>query len=239
MFVLCAFSLCTLQLYRPYFVTAKCVLEEKTWCEQTCCKVALFSCINGKWNKEEGRKVEPITIINSNLEVCPHLFFTCIKCLMQGPTLVESLSLTFHWPQELDWMILVPSNSDYSVILWFHDCNRWRGEFQTGQNSRMCFMLCSVKTLWAKLQSGSSAKCISISTRIALGWAMVPVQHHSVAPVPFLLLGGCDGAVAVGVVRIRDFRSDTKCACAHLLLPPVLCPGDPGVPVSRGSGPRG
>lgn len=28
-FVLCAFSLCTLRLYRPYFVNAKCVLEEK------------------------------------------------------------------------------------------------------------------------------------------------------------------------------------------------------------------
>lgn len=135
---------------------------------------------------------------------------------MQGPTLVESPSLTFHWPQELDWMILVPSNSNYSVIQWFHNCNRWRWEFQTEQNTKMWFTLCSLETLWAKLQSGRSAKCISISTRFALGWTTVPVHHHSVAPVPFLLVGGCDGAVTVDVVRIRDFRGCVKCSCAHL-----------------------
>lgn len=117
MFVLCAFSLCTLRLYRPYFVTAKCVLEEKLDVNKHAAKLHFSLALIGSENKEEGRKVEPITITNSDLEDCPQLFFMCIKCLMQGPTLVESPSLIFHWPQELDWMILVPSNSDYSVIL--------------------------------------------------------------------------------------------------------------------------
>lgn len=135
---------------------------------------------------------------------------------MQGPTLVESPLLTFHWPQELDWIILVPSNSDCSVILWFHNCSRRRWKFQTEQNTKMWFMLCSVETLWAKLSSLVGPKCISIRTRFALGWTMVPVQHHLVAPVPFLLVGGCDGAVTVDVVRIRDLRSGVTCSCAHL-----------------------
>lgn len=117
MFVLCAFSLCTLRLYRPYFVTAKCVLEEKLDVNKHAAKLHFSLALIGSENEEEGRKVEPITITNSDLEDCPQLFFTCIKCLMQGPTLLESPSLIFHWPQELDWMSLIPSNSDYSVIL--------------------------------------------------------------------------------------------------------------------------
>lgn len=168
-FVLCAFSLCTLRLYRPYFVTAKCVLEEKLDVNKHAAKLHFSLALIGSENKEEGRKVEPITITNSDLEDCPK-FFMCIKCLMQGPTLVESPSLIFRWPQELDWMILVPSNSDYSVILWFHNCNRWRWEFQTEQNTRMWFMLCSVRTLWAKLSSLVALQSASPSAQ-DLHWA--------------------------------------------------------------------
>lgn len=79
MFVLCAFSLCTLQLYRPYFVTAKCALEEKLDVYKHAAKLHFSLALMGSENKEEGRKVEPITITYSNLEVCPHLFFTCIS----------------------------------------------------------------------------------------------------------------------------------------------------------------
>lgn len=78
MFVLCAFSLCTLRLYRPYFVTAKCVLEEKLDVNKHAAKLHFSLALMGSENKEEGRKVEPITISNCDLEVCPHLFFTCI-----------------------------------------------------------------------------------------------------------------------------------------------------------------
>lgn len=155
---------------------------------------------------------------------------------MQGPTLVESPSLTFHWPQELDWMILVPSNSDYSVILWFHNCNRWRWKFQTELNTRMCFMLCSVKTLRAKLSSLVALQSVSPSAQ-DLHWA----EQRYLPNITLWLLChfSCWGDV-MGLwqlARIRDFRRDIKCVYVHL--PPVWCPGDPAEPVSRGSGPRG
>ena len=52
---------------------------------------------------------------------------------------------------------------------------------------------------------------------------MVPVQGHFVAPVPFLLLRGCDGGVIVDVVRIRELRSGLTHACVPIGLPlPVL-----------------
>lgn len=79
MFVLCAFSLCTLRLYRPYFVTAKCVLEEKLDVNEHAAKLHFSLALMGSEKNEEGRKVEPITITNCDLEVCPHLFFTCIS----------------------------------------------------------------------------------------------------------------------------------------------------------------
>lgn len=78
MFVLCAFSLCTLRLYRPYFVTAKCVLEEKLDVNKHAAKLHFSLALMGSEYKEGGRKVEPITITNSDLEVCPRLFFTLV-----------------------------------------------------------------------------------------------------------------------------------------------------------------
>lgn len=74
MFVLCAFSLCTLQLFRPYFVTAKCVLEEKLDVNKHAAKLHFLFALMGGEFKEEGRKVEPITITNSNLKFVHFLF---------------------------------------------------------------------------------------------------------------------------------------------------------------------
>lgn len=79
MFVLCAFSLCTLQLYRPYFVTAKCVLEEKLDVNKHAAKLHFSLVLIGGEFQKERRKVEPITITNSVLEVCPFSFFVCIS----------------------------------------------------------------------------------------------------------------------------------------------------------------
>lgn len=72
MFVLCAFSLCTLQLYRPYFVTAKCVLEAKLDLNKHAAKLHFSLALMGG---ESEKKVEPITITNRDLEVCPLLFY--------------------------------------------------------------------------------------------------------------------------------------------------------------------
>lgn len=79
MFVLCAFSLCTLQLYRPYFVAAKCVLEEKLDVNKHAAKLHFSLASVGGEFKEEGRKVERITITNHDSEVCPFSFFICIS----------------------------------------------------------------------------------------------------------------------------------------------------------------
>lgn len=79
MFVLCAFSSCTLQLYRPYFVTTKCALGEKLDVNKHAAKLHFSLALTGGEFKEEGRKVEPITITNSDLKVCPLLFFVRIS----------------------------------------------------------------------------------------------------------------------------------------------------------------
>ena len=60
MFVLCAFSLCTLQLYRPYFVTAKCVLEEKLDVNKHAAKLHFsLALMGGELQKEEKLNLSP------------------------------------------------------------------------------------------------------------------------------------------------------------------------------------
>lgn len=78
-------------------------------------------------------------------------------------------------------------------------------------------MLCSVETVWAKLSSLVGLQSASPSAQ-DLHWA----EQWYLSNITSWLLcrfswwGGWDGAVTVGVVRIRDFRSAVTCAHAHL-----------------------
>lgn len=91
-------SACALCNFRDRILfTAKCALESKLDANKHAAKLHFSLVLMGGEFNEEGRKVEPVTITNSDLKVCPLFNFHIYLCLMLGPTLVEPLSLTFHW----------------------------------------------------------------------------------------------------------------------------------------------
>lgn len=54
-------------------------LRKKLDVNKHAAKLHFSLALMGSENEEEGGEVEPITITDCDLEVCPHLFLTCIS----------------------------------------------------------------------------------------------------------------------------------------------------------------
>lgn len=114
MCVLCAFSLCTLRLYRPYFVTAKCVLEEKLDVNKHAAKLHFSLALKGSENKEE-EKLNLSPSLTVTWKIVPN-YFSRVLVFNAGTNSCRIPLTDISLASGAGLNDLVPSSSDYSVI---------------------------------------------------------------------------------------------------------------------------